>query len=291
MPAAGSGAPTKKKFVGNITTRGMVRPDFIEYWDQLTPENEGKWGSVEAVRDVMNWAGLDAAHAYAKQHGIPFKQHTFVWGSQAPSWIAGLSPAEQAEEVEEWIRLYCERYPDTQLIDVVNEPDHARPSFIEGLGGAGASGHEWVLWSFRKARQHCPNAVLILNDYNVLRWETDKFIAIANKVKAAGLLDAVGAQSHGLETITLAELEANLKKLIGVGVPVYVSEYDLDIADDAQQKTVMEQQFPLFWNTPEVVGITVWGYVQGATWKPNTGLLRDTTPRPALTWLMEYLGR
>ena len=44
-----------------------------------------------------------------------------VWGSQQPSWIGGLSQGEQRAEVEEWIRLFCERYPQTQLIDVVND--------------------------------------------------------------------------------------------------------------------------------------------------------------------------
>src|SRR5690554_591045 len=29
-------------FVGNITTNGSVRSDFMQYWDQITPENEGK---------------------------------------------------------------------------------------------------------------------------------------------------------------------------------------------------------------------------------------------------------
>src|SRR5690625_5150678 len=42
-------------FVGNITTNGQVRSDFIQYWDQITPENEGKWGSVEGSRDNYNW--------------------------------------------------------------------------------------------------------------------------------------------------------------------------------------------------------------------------------------------
>src|SRR5690606_4398338 len=82
-PSASDGgrAPMGRKCVGNITTRGQVRGDFISYWNQITPENEGKWGSVESKRDDMNWAGLDAAYDYAKQHGLPFKQHTFVWGS------------------------------------------------------------------------------------------------------------------------------------------------------------------------------------------------------------------
>lgn len=279
------------KFAGNITTSGKVRGDFAQYWNQLTPENEGKWGSVERTRDVMDWTALDAAHAYASMHGLAFKQHTFVWGQQAPGWLSGLAPAEQAAEVEEWIRLFCERYPDVAMIDVVNEPDHATPSFIGALGGAGASGHDWVLWAFRAAREHCPNAILILNDYNVLRWDTDKFLAIARKVQAAGLLDAIGAQSHGLETQPIAELTANLAKLVALGVPIYISEYDVNLADDAQQRAVMAEQFTLFWTTPEIVGVTLWGYVYGATWKPETGLLRNDVPRPALTWLMDYLGR
>ena len=32
----------------------------------------------------------------ARQHGLPVKQHTFVWGQQEPRWVAGLPPdAEQ----------------------------------------------------------------------------------------------------------------------------------------------------------------------------------------------------
>lgn len=285
------GAAAHGKFVGNITTSGQLRSDFATYWTQLTPENEGKWEAMEPRRDEMNWAAMDGYYAWTRQHGIPLKAHTFVWGSQQPRWIDGISAAEQADEVEEWIRSFCERYPEIELIDVVNEPDHATPSFIEALGGRGSTGHDWVIWSFEKARQHCPHSILILNDYNVLRWDTDNFISIANKVKARGLLDAVGAQAHGLETQALSELQANLAKVAGIGVPIYVSEYDINEADDARQLAIMSEQFPVFWESPQVAGITLWGYVHGATWRAHTGLLRSGTPRPALTWLMNYLDR
>src|SRR5690606_30882941 len=36
--------PTHDKFVGNITQRFQVPSDFGTYWNQITPENEGKWG-------------------------------------------------------------------------------------------------------------------------------------------------------------------------------------------------------------------------------------------------------
>ena len=38
---------TGKKFVGNISTRGRITTDFNKYWNQFTPENEGKWGQAE----------------------------------------------------------------------------------------------------------------------------------------------------------------------------------------------------------------------------------------------------
>ncbi len=34
-----------EKFLGNITA-GYIPSDFGEYWDQVTPENSTKWGSV-----------------------------------------------------------------------------------------------------------------------------------------------------------------------------------------------------------------------------------------------------
>ena len=68
------------KFLGNITTMYQVRPDFDKYWDQLTPENETKWGSIEGTRDVYNWATVDEQYKYCKDHGFKFKFHTLVWG-------------------------------------------------------------------------------------------------------------------------------------------------------------------------------------------------------------------
>ena len=48
------------KFLGNITTRynvdagGGVAP-YYELWNQITCENESKWGSVEGTRYSYNW--------------------------------------------------------------------------------------------------------------------------------------------------------------------------------------------------------------------------------------------
>jgi endo-1,4-beta-xylanase len=291
------GAPPVKKYVGNIDTRGQMRSDFAMYWDQVSPENAGKWGSIEGTKDKMNWAGLDAIHDYAKQHNIPFKQHNFVWGSQQPNWISGLSQADQKAQVEEWIRLFCERYPDTQMIDVVNEPPpHTTPSYTAALGGAGTSGYDWIAQAFKWAHQYCPNSILILNDYNNIEQSGDNAhtIDIVNKIKGVGApIHGVGAQAHGCANANVSTLQANIDKITAqTGLPVYISEYDLNISDDNQQKNVMQTQVTMFWNDKNVAGITIWGYITGATWETNSGLMSSSgTMRPAMTWLMGFLGR
>jgi endo-1,4-beta-xylanase len=295
--AGGRGAPPiLKKFVGNIDTRGQIRSDFTMFWNQISPENAGKWGSVERTRDQMSWSALDTMYKFAKDNHIPFKQHNFVWGSQQPSWLSGLSQADQKAEVEEWIRLYCERYPDTDLIDVVNEPPpHTTPPYMAALGGAGASGYDWIVQAFKWAHQYCPSSILILNDYNNIEYASDNShtIDIVNAIKKAGApINAVGAQAHGCASLSASTVKMYIDKIASqTGLPVYISEYDLNIADDNQQKSVLQSQFPMFWDDANVKGITLWGYIEGATWVANSGLMSSSgTMRPAMTWLMDFLG-
>jgi endo-1,4-beta-xylanase len=291
------GTPMLKKYVGNIDTRGQIRSDFVTYWDQITPENAGKWGSVERTRNQMSWTTLDTFHDYAKQHNIPFKQHNFIWGSQQPSWIGGLSQTEQKAEVEEWIRLFCERYPDTQLIDVINEPPpHTTPPYVAALGGAGASGYDWMAQAFKWAHQYCPNSILLLNDYNNIEYSADnsRTITMVNAIKSAGgTIHGIGAQAHAAANMSTSTVQMYIDKLASqTGLPVYISEYDINIADDNQQKNVMQSQFTMFWNDTNVKGITIWGYIVGSTWVANSGLMTSSgTMRPAMTWLMDFLGR
>lgn len=283
--------PTKK-FVGNITTGGQIRSDFLQYWDQITPENEGKWGSVEGTRDQYNWGPVDRIYQFARQNNIPFKAHTFVWGAQAPGWINNLSAAEQREEIEEWIRDFCTRYPDTAMIDVVNEahPNHAPARYAQN-----AFGNNWITESFKLARKHCPKAILIYNDYNFSTWDTDEILDLIEPAVDAGVVDAVGLQAHSLyspKVWTAQEIKDKLDLIYArLGVPMYISEYDIEATNDQTQLQYMQTHFPIFYEHPHVVGITLWGYIYGSTWREGTGLIRNGQPRPAMTWLMNYLGR
>jgi GH35 family endo-1,4-beta-xylanase len=280
------------KFFGTAAIDAGDYAGLLAHFNQVTPGNAGKWGSVEATRDVMNFTDLDTAYQFAKTNHLPFKLHTLVWGQQQPAWIAGLPADQQLAELDQWMSALAERYPDADLVDVVNEPLHAPPPYAAALGGAGATGWDWVVKAFEMARDHFPKSELLLNDYSILTMaqSTQDYLKIVKILNDRGLIDGIGEQGHFYERAPeLSVLSANLSSLVATGLPIYVSELDLNFSDDAQQANRMRDLFSIFWSTPSVLGITHWGYRQQNVWQPNSYLIRtDGSVRPALTWIECY---
>ena len=303
-------AEGQTKFLG-CSWSSNIDLNFANYWNQLTPGNMGKWESVGRTSDTSqwNWSSLDFAYNYAKDNNLLFKNHTLIWGEQQPDWINGLDSTEQIYYIETWIRMVGERYPDMDMIDVVNEPlpDHNPPDGVVGsanykdaLGGDGTTGWDWVIKSFELARQYMPNTDLILNDYSIINSNsnTSTFLQIINLLKDRGLIDGIGVQGHRFEfenTLTNT-LKYNLDRLADTGLPIYISEMDLGnigntgTPDDEQQLQLYEKIFPILWEHPGVKGITLWGYREGSMWQETCFLIRyNGTWRPAMDWLAQYL--
>ena len=300
-----TGVPIAKglsKFLGSAYS-GPQSPFFANYWNQVTPENGGKWGSVEGTRNVMNWNELDAAYNFAKANGFVYKHHTLIWGSQQPTWIENLPPAEQLAEIEQWFSLVAARYPDLPLIDVVNEPlpGHNQPigagkgNYYNALGGAGATGWDWVIKSFQLARQYFPNSKLLLNDFSIINDNnaTTTYLTIINLLKERGLIDGIGEQGHAFEWTGTASstITNNLNRLAATGLPIYITELDIDGLDDQVQLNEYKRIFPLLWDHPSVQGVTLWGWRLGH-WRTAQGdylVNVNGSERPALVWLREFV--
>lgn len=282
-------------FLGNIIGNpSNVPSDFLDLWNQVTPENAGKWGSVEYSRDKYNWAPLDKTYEFAKDNDLPFRQHHFVDNQQQPGWINTLDAEEIKAEVEEWIQLFGDRYPDADFIDVVNEPYKEPAEYKDALGGAGDTGYDWVIWCFEKAREYCPNAKLAVNEYGVLNGWTpiNSYVDIINLLKDRNLIDAISVEGHFLESTTKSTIKSKLDQLAKTGLPIYINEYDVNIADDDQHLQRFSDQFATMYEHPAVKGITLWGYIEGAMWREDGYLVRrDGSDRKAMTWLKTYFGR
>ena len=289
------------KFLGNITTGWNSDMDtdgfiFADYWNQVTPENATKWGSVEGDRQgKFNWGGADKAAKYAKEHGFPFKFHTLVWGSQYPNWMNNLSTEKQYEAIVEWMDEAKKHYPDLPVIDVVNEAisSHAPAPYKAALGGDGKTGYDWIIKAFQMAHERWPDAVLVYNDYNTFQWNTDQFIDLVRTIRDAGApVDAYGCQSHDLSGCSANTLKASMKKLQdALKMPMYVTEYDIGTANDNDQLKDYKAQIPLLWEADYCAGVTLWGWIYGKTWTTdgNSGLIKNKKERPAMEWLREYM--
>jgi endo-1,4-beta-xylanase len=291
--SSGTGA-TIKKFFGNIDTSGSIRTDFKTMWDQFSPENAGKWGSVQGGgQSSFSWSSLDAMYKYTQDNNIIFKEHCFCWGAQQPSWV---NNSNGPTAVKAWMKAFCDRYPKVAMIDVFNESLHNSPAYKDGIGGTGTSGYDWLVNAFKWAREACPNAILLYNDYNTIEYanENGSVIKLVNAIKGAGgPIDGVGCQAHDVGKVSASTVTKYVDNITSqTGLPVYITEIDVGEADDNTQMTKIKDVVTPLWANDKVKGITYWGYIEGRTWRSNTGLMSDSgTKRAALTWLMSFLGR
>ena len=288
------------KFLGNITTRyqmdagGGVDP-YYKLWNQVTPENESKWGSVEGTRGSFNW-GCDTPFNYAKKYGFTYKFHAFVWGAQYPNWFtSSLSISERYKAIVTWFDAVKKKYPELPMIDVVNEAvgmhQQGNPLMKESLGGGGKTGYDWLIRAFEMAYERYPDAILIYNDYNTFQHDTNSYLELVRTLRDFGApIDAYGNQSHDVNDISVDKLKSSMKTLNdGLKMPMYITELDIDIADDNKQKKQYEDIFPIMWEAEQCAGVTIWGYIHGATWVSNSGIIKNGKDRPAMTWLREYM--
>ena len=296
------------KFLGNITTDwpGSMNYDgfiYSDYWNQVTPENGTKWSTVEGNRNSYYWGGADPAFNYAKQKGFPFKFHCLIWGSQYPAWLKNLSAADKYKAVVKWMDTVKKKYPNLELIDVVNEAveGHQPDTYVmrEALGGNGKTGYDWIIKAFEMAHERWPNAILIYNDFNTFRHNTDQFIELVRTLRDAGApIDAYGCQSHDLGGMNQADFRTVMTKIQNaLKMPMYITEYDIGDTNDGNQNWNYQQHFPVMWEADYCAGVTLWGWFYGKTWingnNPNekgiSGLIKDKQERSALKWLRTYM--
>jgi len=313
----------QEKFLGSAWSPGNASLNFGNYWNQVTPENAGKWASAEGTRGTFTFAQAHQAEAAARATpGGVFKWHVLFWGNQQPTWIYDLPPDQQLDEIHKWLAAIAADFPNIDQIDVVNEALHDPPDktsagnttagggsggYMEALGGAGATGYDWIINAFTLARQYFPNSKLILNDYSITNSDatTTTYLNIIKLLQDRGLIDAIGIQAHAFEynyndlAGSAATHARNLARLGATGLPVYVTEFDVDgvdpvfgVQDDNVQLQRYQALFPVFWESPAIKGITMWGYVQGAHWRTNQGawlMYTNGAERPALQWLVNYV--
>ena len=336
---SGPGFPLygQDKWLGSVNE--FTRPSFTQWFNEVTPENAGKWGSAAGTTRTaaMRWTALDQAYTFAKTNGFKFNFHVLLWGNQQPTWMATLPPDEQLVEIKKWFAAVAARYPDIDYLQVVNEatwdpPDGSVPknqgtnfsssgNYVQALGGyngTDGTGYDWILNAFRLARQYFPHTKLMLNDVAItgMTAATDEYLKIINLLKRENLIDRIGLQAHAFEFIpgvtnaptipghpyqpedNMAVHKANLDRIAATGIPIQLTELDLDglpvgtVPGDEMQLRYYRNVFPTFWEHPGVEGVTLWGWRQPNHWRNAQNapiVLSNDASKPAGAWLYNYI--
>lgn len=324
----------KGKYLGNIIAN-TVHSNYSSLWNQTTSENGSKWGTVHRGTNNYSWGNSDLAYNQAKNSGGLFKFHALIWGAQAPGFLANASAAQIETAIRQWYQAVQDHYDPMgglKLIDVLNEPVNTPINReIANLKAALTLGYQrepanagdlnntygWAIWPFQLARKHFPNAELLINEFNTEHnWNNCRaeYIRMSNAIKNApnltdgkkNIIDGIGLQAHGMNgqlNLSAANFKACLDEIWSkTNLPLHITELDL-VAEpnEAAQRTKYQEFFTIAWEHPHVAGITLWGYIQGATWIPgnrvsgpggtDSGIqYANLTDRPAMTWIKEYMA-
>ncbi|WP_354699277.1 Endo-1,4-beta-xylanase Z [Paraconexibacter sp. AEG42_29] len=288
---------------GALRNEPGYRTDLAAQFSVITPENAMKWDALEPERGKLQWAAADRAVDFASDRRIAVRGHTLVWHSQVPAWIAdGKLPAAELRQVmldhiSRTMRRYKGRVKTWDVVnEVIGDDGKLRPSVWSD-----ALGSTFIFDAFAAARKADPDARLAINEIGgeSIGPKSDTLLRVVKRLKARGLVDEVGFQSHfnldGDPAGVPDTMKANMERFAAAGVDVAITEFDVSLkepaSDDqlAQQAGVYAELATTCRAVPRCRSITVWGFTDRHSWIPESSpgygsatLLDDELkPKPA----------
>src|SRR6478609_4239347 len=242
----------------------------------------GDWGegwTVEAALKGQQWLS---------EHGIQTRGHVLVW----PSWRnlpRSLKPlAKEPEKLRAAVSQHVTELTTAmrgKLVhwDVLNEPfdNHDLMDIL---------GEDVMVDWYRAARAADPSAKLFINDYAILSGgpgdtpHRDNYERVIKLLVDKGApFDGIGMQGHFGSALTGPEdVLKLLDRYAKFGKQIWITEYDIDIDDEALAGQFTRDFYTTLFSHPAVGGIVMWGFWDGAHWHKNAPLYRqDWSLKPA----------
>ncbi len=257
---------------------------FVQEFDSLTPEYELKLDQLLPREGAYDFAVADRLVDYAEKTGKEMRGHTLVWHEALPPWILARSwtREELLALLEQHVTTVVGRYRGRLAEwDVVNEALADDGTWRHSIW-YDVIGPDYIEAAFRFARAADPGARLYYNDYGAewMNAKSDEILALAKRLRALGLVDGVGFQSHfsaGWHP-SEAELAANLARFSAAGLEVAVTE--LDVKMDSPSATLDEKlrsEADIYGAVaracqaePACKRVTTWGITDRYSWMPAT---------------------
>lgn len=243
-------------------------------------ENALKWHITEPQPDQVNYDLSDRILRWTERHYQKTRGHTLFWAVEEwnPPWLKDLSSDQLRLAVRNRAADVCTRYRGRiDEYDVNNEMLHGR-FFRQRLG-------EWIVEEmFRWCHQADPTATLYVNDYDIVNGkELDQYVNQIRSLLNQGVpVGGIGVQGHIYGDVTPAQIKQSLDTLAQFDLPIKITEFDVVGDTEQEQARILTEVYQTAFAHPAVEGIYLWGFWEGAHWRPQAAIFRrDFTPKPA----------
>lgn len=258
-------------------------------YNRASVENHLKWPFYET------WGRDDALKSvdWLTQNGLEITGHNLIW----PGW--GNLPDDLPKLKDDPAAL--RRRIGTHFVDVlsatrgqirewhvVNEP-YSNHDLLDILGRDAMA--DW----FHLAKAGDPKPTLFINDYPPLDGAASTnphlnayFDDIGRLQELKAPLEGIGFQCHfGSSAIPPERILSGLDRFAKFGLPISITEFDMDTADEDLQARFMRDFLTAAFSHSSVDSILMWGFWEGKHWMPNAALYRrDWTIKPnGQAWL------
>jgi endo-1,4-beta-xylanase len=276
-------------------------------FNQAEPENAMKFGPIHPARNGFDFRQPDQIVGFAHDHNMAVRGHTLVWHSQNPNWLTqgNFSPDELASILHEHISNVVGKYAgQIYAWDVVNEAFNdngtLRSTIWSDAPGIGLAGTAYIEQALQWAHEADPAALLFYNDFNGegLGAKSDAIYKMAQDFVSRGVpLGGIGLQMHFTTNPgSLANIEANIRRLTALGLEVQITEFDVRLPVDASgnattsalatQAQIYRDITSICLKFPLCTAIQTWGFTDKYSWIPGfylnfgAALEFDTAYRP-----------
>ncbi len=251
-----------------------------ENFNHAVHENAMKWYHTQRKPGEPDWRDSDRVLDWCAGNGLTMRGHCVYWGVEkfVNPWLKELDDAALRAALRARGREVTSRHRGRIAeYDLNNE-------MIHGDWYAARLGEGVTKEMFEWAREGDPGAVLYVNDYNVLSGnDGPRYAAHIRSLLARGVpVGGIGCQGHFGRAVDARHVRDTLDDLARFKLPIKITEYDIDVRDEGVKAASLEALYKTCFAHPAVEGILMWGFWEGAHWRPAAALWRrDFTPTPA----------
>lgn len=280
-----------KKLVGTALSEGILAAGeqayldiAIQEFDYLTPENSGKWGSLQSTPGMWDFSTLDQVADFAAINGQQLKGHTLVWHNQTPSFINDqLTAAELQDYIDQHITTTVSRYAGQFFgWDVVNEAIADDGSFRDSVFYQ-KLGTDYIADAFFATKSLDNKARRYYNDYNIagIGPKSNAVYNLLQGLRNEGVpVNAIGFQMHldAVNAPSYDNMVENFQRFADLGLYLAISELDVRIANLpwdhgtnlALQQQVYHNAVAACMQFKKCESVTTWGLTDKYSWIDST---------------------